>query len=279
MTTERFQQDYWASEGEHWVREADRYDAMNRLFGEAMLDAVKLRPGERVLDVGCGNGATTLAAARQVAPGGEAIGVDLSAPMLALARHRADEAHCRNLQLLQADAGSHPFEDAEFDAVISRFGTMFFERPEVAFKNLHRALKSGGRLAMVCWRDASESEYIAVPAAAAAKHVGLPDFGPPDAPGPFALADQKRLCGIVEAAGFHSASVESITKPMRIADNLDDAVAFITSQPVVRDELFAGKPESNVRAAIAAAREALAPYEGPSGVVMSAGAWLVSLRR
>ena len=279
MTTERFQQDYWAREGEHWVREADRYDAMNRLFGEAMLDAVKLRPGERVLDVGCGNGATTLAAARQVAPGGEAIGVDLSAPMLALARQRADEAHCKNLQLLQADAESHPFEDGEFDAVISRFGTMFFERPEVAFKNFHRALKPSGRLAMVCWRDMRLNEWIAVPGAAAAKYVGLPDFGPPDAPGPFALADQKRLCGIVEAAGFGTVSVESITKSMRIADNADDAVAFITSQPVVRDELFAGKPESNVRAAIAAAREDLAPYEGPNGVVMSAGAWLVSLGR
>ena len=278
MTKASFQQDYWAREGEHWVREADRYDAMNGPFGEAMLDAVKPRPGERVLDVGCGNGATTIAVARQIAPGGEVIGIDLSGPMLALARRRAQETHCENLQFLQADAEVHRFEDGGFDAVVSRFGTMFFERPEVAFGNLHRVLKPRGRLAMVCWQDMRLSEWIAVPGAAAARHVGLPDFGPAGTPGPFAFADQNRLRGILEAAGFHTVSVEGITKPMRIGNDADDAVAFITSQAVVRDQLFAGKPESNVRAAMAAAREALVPYAGPDGVVMSGGAWLVFAR-
>jgi SAM-dependent methyltransferase len=276
--SERYQRDYWAREGEHWVREADRYDAMNGPFGEAMLDAVELRPSERVLDVGCGNGATAIAAAKRVGADGEVVGIDISGAMLALARRRAREGGCQNLHFIEADAGIHSFAEGSFDAVVSRFGTMFFERPEAAFANLRRALQPKGRLAILCWRDMLLSEWIAIPGAAAAKHVGLPDFGPPGAPGPFALADQDRLRRILEAAGFHSVAIEAITRPMRIGDDADDAVAFITSQAVVRDSLFAGKAESQVSAAVAAARAALAPYEGPNGVVMNGGAWLVSVR-
>jgi SAM-dependent methyltransferase len=276
--SERYQRDYWAREGEHWVREADRYDAMNGPFGEAMLDAAELQPGQRVLDVGCGNGASAIAAARRVGSGGEVVGIDVSGAMLALARRRAHEAGCHNLHFLEADAGTYPFVEGSFDAVISRFGTMFFERPEAAFANLHCALQPNGRLAMVCWRDMLLSEWIAIPGAAAAKHVGLPDFGPPGAPSPFALADQARLRRILEDAGFHGVTIEAITRPMRIGDDADDAVAFITSQAVVRDCLFAGKPESQVSAAVAAARAALAPYAGLDGVVMNGGAWLVSVR-
>jgi SAM-dependent methyltransferase len=274
----RDQHDYWTQEGEHWVREADRYDAMNLRFGEAMLDAADLQAGEQVLDVGCGNGATTLAAAQRVRPGGSVVGVDLSATMLALARRRVDEAGCGNIELLEADAQVHPFERSSIDAVISRFGTMFFDDPAAAFTNLHDALKPGGRLAVVCWQDVFQSEWIIISGGAAAEHVGFPDFGPPGAPGPFALADENRLRGILEIAGFDDITIEGITQPMRIGDDAGDAIAFITSIELVRDNLFAGKPPGKVAAAVDAARAALAPYEGPKGVVMNGGAWLVSAR-
>jgi SAM-dependent methyltransferase len=275
----RDQLDFWAREGEHWAREADRYDAMNHRFGEVMLDAARLRPGAHVLDVGCGNGATTLAAARRVAPGGSAIGVDISAPMLALARRRAADSGCDNVEFLEADAQVHPFEEGRFDAIISRFGTTFFDDTVAAFANVRHALTCDGRLSIVCWQDVFQSEWIIVPGAAAAEHVGLPDFGPPGAPGPFALADGEKLRRMLETAGFLEVTIEPVTEPMRIGDDADDAIGFVTSLGMVRDDLFAGKPEDKIAAAVDAARRSLEPYEGPDGVTMMGGAWLASARR
>jgi SAM-dependent methyltransferase len=272
------QLDHWAREGEHWVRESDRYDAMNERFGEAMLDAADLGPGMRVLDVGCGHGASTLAAARRVLPGGSVVGLDISSPMLALARRRATEAATGNIEFVESDAQRHAFDTHEFDVVISRFGIMFFDDPIAAFANLRGALRPGGRLSIVCWQDMFQSEWIMVPGAAAAEHVGLPDFGVPGAPGPFALADEGRLRQIVASAGFGDIEIEGITETMRIADDIDDAIAFITSLELVRDHLFAGKPPDKVEAAVAAARQALEPYEGIDGVKMVAGAWALSAR-
>jgi SAM-dependent methyltransferase len=273
------QKKYWAREGEEWVRQAARYDGMNAKFGEAMLDAAALQPNEKVLDVGCGNGASSLEAARRVQPDGSVLGVDLSAPMLELARHRADEAGVANVEFIEHDAQVHAFGPGGFDVVISRFGVMFFEDPEAAFANLARAVRAGGRLAMVVWEDILESEWIVIPGAAAAEHVGFPDFGPPGAPGPFALADGERVEKILLGAGFSDVSLEAITRPMRVADDVDDFQAFITSLELVRDQMFAGKPEDKVAAAIAAARDAVTPYAGPDGVVMNGTAWLIAARR
>jgi SAM-dependent methyltransferase len=269
------QREFWAKEGELWVRDADRFDAMNAAFGAEMLDAAALQPGERVLDVGCGNGATTLEAARRVTGTGAVLGVDLSTPMLALARRRARDNGFDNVEFREADAQVEPFADGRFDAIISRFGTMFFADPQAAFTNLARALRPRGRLAMVCWQDIMFSEWIVVPGMAAAAHVGLPDFGPPGAPGPFAFADGDRLAGMLRAAGFTDVKLDAITRSMRIGDDIDDVAGFITSLELVK-QLFADKPEENVSAAIAAARDALEPYAGPDGVVMNGGAWLVT---
>lgn len=107
----------------------------------------------------------------------------------------------------------------------------------------------------------------------------LPDFGPPGAPGPFALADEQRIRDVLDDAGFEGVVIEPVTAPMRIGEDVDDALTFITSQPLVRDDLFAGKPDDKVTAAVNAARAALTPYEQPHGLVMNGGAWLVSAHR
>lgn len=272
------QREIWDREAELWVREAERFDAMDGAFGWAVLEAARLNPGERVLDVGCGNGAMTLDAAQQVSPGGEVVGVDFAAPMLELARSRADAAGLSNVQFLEADAQTHPFEKGEFDAVISRFGVMFFEDPVAAFTNFGRALGSGGRLSIVCWQDVLQSEWTAVIGGAAAAHLGFPDFGPPGAPGPYSLADRERLEQTVRSAGFDDITIEAITKPMWMGDDAEDVITFFTSLEIVR-EWFSDKPQEKVDAAIDAVREALGPYVGPRGIVMSGTAWLLTARR
>jgi SAM-dependent methyltransferase len=267
-------------EGAHWVDEAERYDTMNRAFGEAMLDAANLQPGERVLDIGCGNGATTIEAGRRVRPGGAAVGVDLSSRMLTLAQERAAAAEVGEAEFLQADVQVHAFREGECDVVVSRFGVMFFDNPHAAFANLARALRPGGRMVFVAWQDMTRSEWIMVPGAAAAAHVGLPQGIAPNAPGPFGLADPDRIREILDQAGFTGLSLEELTRPMRIGDDLDDVETFFTrSLPLVRD-LLAAAPADKAAAAVDAARTALEPYAGPEGVVMNAnGAWLVTAQR
>jgi SAM-dependent methyltransferase len=270
----------------HWPREADelylhdgdRVEALNGPFGAVMLDAAGLRPGEHVLDVGCGCGATTVDAARGLNPGGSAVGIDITRPLIAVARQRAAAAGVDNVEFVEGDAENHPFPEASFDVVISRFGIMFFADPEAAFANLARATRPGGRLAVVCPADPLQSEWIAIAFAAAAQHVGFPDLGPPGAPGTFAFADGERLDHTIRAGGYDEVTLEVVTRPVRLGDDANDVTTFITSLPEAI-KLFADKPEQNVAAAIEALRDALAPHARPEGVVLNETAWLASARR
>jgi SAM-dependent methyltransferase len=264
--------------GEFWVREAHRWDGTSGRFGEAMLDAADLKPGQKVLDVGCGAGSTTVEAGRRVAPGGAAVGVDISAPALALARQRVAAAGLDSVAFIESDAQAHPFEPGAFDAVISRFGSMFFGDSAAAFANLRRGLRPAGRLAIVAWQGPLQSEWTAVAGAVAVAHFGRPpNLGGPDSPGPFAFADGDRFRSVVTAGGFRDITLEAITRPMLMGSDVEDVVAMITSLPQSKD-LFAGQPENKVEAAIDGLRKGFAPYARPEGVVMSGTAWLLTAR-
>ncbi|MFB7413268.1 class I SAM-dependent methyltransferase [Streptomyces sp. NPDC056121] len=177
-------------EGEHWARNQDRWDAVNAGFDQPLLDAAAVRPGERVLDVGCGAGATTRLAARRAGPGGRALGVDLSGPMLTRAEEAAREEAAReeaareeaarqetgraetgqeetsrqagavDVSFERGDAQVHPFPAGAFDVAISRFGVMFFADPVAAFANIRRALRPGGRLAFICAAEPERNDWL-----------------------------------------------------------------------------------------------------------------------
>lgn len=273
----RGQRDYWDTEGPRQYQEfGEVNDALLAPFGRALLDAARLQPGERVLDVGCGHGASTFEAAERVAPSGVLFGIDISTAMLEPARRRVATTGVENIEFVHADAQVHAFETGSFDVVLSRFGVMFFEDPHAAFANFSRALRPGGRLVFVCPQDPRNSEWIALAFGAAASVLGkLPDPAPAGSPGTFALADGDRLEQMLSDAGFREVTLETVIRPVRLGSTTDDTVEFILSLRESR-QLFAGARPATLEAAAAALRAAFAPYAGPAGVVADATAWLVS---
>jgi ubiquinone/menaquinone biosynthesis C-methylase UbiE len=269
--------EFWNDRGgSQWVAERDRYDRMLEPCGARLLAAAALQPGERVLDVGCGNGAATLEAADRVGPTGRTVGVDVSAPMLAIARERAAAASVA-ATFVEADAQVASL-DGPFDAAVSRFGVMFFDDPVAAFSNLAAALAPGGRLAFTCWKDLFSNQWIAVPAAAVIAHVGIPELPKEGEPGPFAFADPTRVEKILSDAGFESVVFDDAADQLVLGSDVDDVIDFF-----VRDELgrrvFEGKEPDQVAAAVAAARAALEPFATSGGVALEGAYWVVSARR
>ena len=273
----REQAERWNSgeDAGHWITHQDRYERMLEPFVAMILDGAAISPGDRVLDIGCGCGATTRAAAALAQPG-EAVGVDISALMLAQARADPRGAARPNASYIEGDAQVHPFEPGSFDAVISRFGLMFFADSVAAFANLHGAARLGGRLAFVCWQPMMANQWLLVPGAALAEHVPLPDLGSPDAPGMFALADRDRLRGILADAGWRDIEMTSAHTSILIGGGgtIDDAVEFVRTGSMARTMLADKDPGTQARA-LSAVRAALAPYLDADGVRLDAAVWLV----
>ena len=267
-TTNQEQIDYWDKRaGPTWVELQERLDALLEPLSAAGLQAADVQSGERVLDVGCGCGDTSIALQGL---GADVLGVDVSGPMLEHARKRDS-----SVQYRQADAASTDFGGA-FDLVFSRFGVMFFSDPVAAFQNLHGALKSTGRLLFVCWQPPGANPWMSMAGRAIAPFLPAPDgSGNPRAPGPFALADESYVTEILQGAGFRNISITSHTTTLRVADTLAEAVAFQTRiGPAARvmSEL-AGDQRT---AALAAVEDAFRPLDQGDGLHMGSAVWLVN---
>src|SRR5580692_7377006 len=259
--------------GETWVRLQARLDAQLAVLGRLAMDRAAIRPGEAILDVGCGTGETTLELSRRVGEGGKVLGVDISRPMLSLARRRLEAAGLSQTRFEAGDAQNHAFARGGFDLVFSRFGIMFFADPVAAFGNLRSALKKQGRLAFVCWRPVAENPWVAVPMAAAFKHIPRPPPSEPGAPGEFAFADRDRVHGILSGAGFRDITIEP--EDMLIGGaSLDVTVDTTLSMGPVAAALREADPAKREPVAYAL-RQAFTPYDGSEGVRLGAAVWIV----
>lgn len=264
--------------GDHWAKYADAYDAQLAPYVAPLIDAAALTPTSRVLDIGCGCGAVTLAAAR-AAPDADTVGVDLSEAMLDLARRRAEAQGVRNARFRRADVQDKDL-DGPFDAAISRFGVMFFDDPVAAFNNVASALVPGGRVAFVCWRSIEHNEWLQVPRDALATVVPLPPDQSPAAPGPSAFGDADRVREILGAAGFETPTFTELTDAVQIGGGLDAdaAVDFVRGTSLIQHVLD-DVDEDTERRALDALRAAIAPHAGPDGAPLGAAAWLVTTTR
>ncbi len=274
MTANSAQIDYWNGlVGKRWAVEQDVLDQALAPFGAAMLERAALVAGEQIVDVGCGCGATTLLAADAVGTSGSVLGVDVSEPMVARARERS--AGRTNVSYVLADATAHSFARSA-DAIISRFGVMFFESPVASFTNLRAALRPGGRVTFVAWRAVAENPWIRLPAEVAAPFVTLDPAPDPEAPGPFSFGDRARLERVLTGAGFREIDVRPFDHDVVLSsDGVDRAVDFaMMTGPTARALREASDDaRATVRSAIATAFASIANGD----VVALAGAvWVVS---
>jgi len=273
--------EYWnATAGPKWVAMQESLDRQIGPLGEAAMEAARLAPGERVLDVGCGCGATSIELARRVAPGGSVLGVDVSSVMLAAARAAAARASAMGVTFADADAQTASLAPGGFDVAFSRFGVMFFADPTAAFTNLRRALRPGGRLAFVCWQALPKNPWMSLPLSAALRHMPPPTPPAPDAPGPFAFADPERVRRILEGAGFAGVSLAPHDADLVVGGgrDLDGTVDFLLQMGPLAAALRESDPALRGRVADAV-REAVAPHADAAGSVHLASAtWIVTAR-
>ena len=268
------QEEYWNGvAAERWISGRERMDRSLESISTAAIGRAAPGAGERVLDVGCGCGTTSLVIAGLVAPGGSVVGADISAPMVEVARGRAGGAP---VEFLVADAATHRF-GSSFDLLFSRFGVMFFAEPVAAFINLRAQLAPGGRMVFVCWRALRDNPWAFEPLAAARDL--LPPTEPPDphAPGPFAFADSDRLRRILTEAGLRDIAIDAHDDRMYTGASVEEATDHaMMIGPLSR--LIAGVPD-DLRAAIRPrVSAAVAPYATADGVAAPANVWLVTAR-
>ncbi len=271
---------FWnAKAGDKWVEYQEQLDQQIGVLGSAMLLAAKLGVGHRVLDIGCGCGATSLQAAAMVGISGVVTGVDVSAPMLERARARARQSGLSQVNFLNADAQTDVLGTALYDRVISRFGVMFFTDPVAAFRNIRTAMTPKGQLAFVCWRGIDENPWMGEPLKAAARHVALPPAPPPEAPGPMAFADPERVRRLLGEAGFRAVDLAKHDATCMIGGggDLDSCVDFLFNVgPLSRALMSADYNEQSKVRIRESVREVLQPYLTPAGVNMPCAVWIVT---
>ncbi|MGJ5178911.1 class I SAM-dependent methyltransferase [Bradyrhizobium oligotrophicum] len=269
---------YWNGPGgQRWSDRQEAQDILLAPVSQILIDRIAAKPGDRILDIGCGCGGLSIALARQVAPGGHVLGVDISAPMLERARAVAPAG--LPAEFVLADATVHPFPPASFDLMVSRFGVMFFADPVTSFANMRRALKPGGHLVFACWREPKANPWMIAPLQAVYRHVPkLPEMAPED-PGPFAFASEARVTRILAESGFSDVALQAqaLSLDIAIGKGLEAAVqSAFEIGPASR--ALEGHPAETREAARQSVRDLLAQHQDGDNVTLSGSIWLVTAR-
>jgi SAM-dependent methyltransferase len=270
--------DWNGDSGERWAANLARLDLMLEDFGSAAIAAAKARPGEQILDIGCGSGTSTFALAQRVGPTGHVLGVDISEQLVEIARAAAPGG--APVAFRCADAATTALPQGQFDLLFSRFGVMFFDDPVAAFAHMRGALKPGGRAAFICWRGAQENDWVRLPMAAI-RDIVQPAPADPHAPGPFAFGDRQRLADILAAAGFTAIEIAPFDTTLSYGRGasreaaVDDALDMAFQVGPLSRALADQSDDVRGRAADAV-RAAFAKRPGETSVLIDGAAWVVT---
>jgi SAM-dependent methyltransferase len=260
--------------GRAWIELQELLDGVFKPLENLLVDAVAAGRGSRILDVGCGTGATTLAVARSLGAKGRCTGIDISDPMIAVARSRAASEGTK-ADFISADAQTHPFSPATFDMLVSRFGVMFFEDSVEAFANLRRAAKDGAELRLLVWRSPAENAFMTTAEHAAAPL--LPDIPPrdPNAPGQFAFADRSRVTRLLQDSGWSAIDLRSVDVPCAFP-KAALASYFTQLGPLAR--ILPEMDEATRIRIVETVRAAFDPYVHGDEIRFVAACWMIQAR-
>jgi len=262
--------------GEYWAAHQERFDRAIEPHHARLMAAAAIARGERVLDIGCGNGRTSRDAARAAGAGGSVLAVDLSGPMLARARQSAEAEGLTTIRFEQGDAQAYPFPAGAVDVAMSRFGVMFFADPVAAFTNIGAALRPGGRLAILVWQPVEANEWMTAIREALSVGRDLP-VPPPGTPGPFGLADADFVNSVLKSAGFADITLDSSVGPFNVGPDAETAYRFAAGlEPVLG--MVADLDESTKARALENLRATVAAHETADGVAFGSAAWVVTAR-
>jgi ubiquinone/menaquinone biosynthesis C-methylase UbiE len=278
--------------GQHWIEHRERHLAEHQHLTPHLFRAAAITAGDRVLDVGCGCGTTTIAAAQAAqgaagdqwdassprrderGPAGAAVGVDLSAPMLEVARQLAAQARVGNVRFVRGDAQACPLRRDSFDVMISNFGVMFFNDPRAAFTSMAAAIRPGGRLAFLCWQDNAQNEIFAIPMLAFGAHMQLPATTADDL-----FADPRQIRDLLASTGWQGIQVTSVTEAAWIGSDVDDVMNYTRGMPRLQSLAASLQDRALAQRVLDSIAEQYATRQGPDGVWVRAAAWVVTARR
>ena len=258
--------------GRTWVEAQELLDRVFKPLEDLLVDAIVAGPGASILDVGCGTGTTTLAAARRLGGTGRCVGIDVSEPMIAAARHRA-EREALPARFIRADAQTYAFEPATVDMIISRFGVMFFDNPVAAFVNLRRAATDSAELRIVVWRSAAENAFMSTAERAAAPILPNIPAREPDAPGQFAFADPRRVNRILQEGGWAGIDVQPVDVSCVFPET--ELVGYFTRFGPLGRVLHEVDEQTRTQV-IDTVRPAFDSYVHGADVRFTAGCWMIS---